>query len=356
MKICPISFNAQFKVALNQGGIDKQKMDTEMEASIKARQLGVDVPKYSITSFEYKTKGEIGNFYSNPITQKHIQNVLKNIYLLDKSEINHNDLDISHVFYSKNGGVEIDCFRFSEKFNQSQFPEFCPPSNLFNYENASLTHYVNSIYDSKERKKFIELYLRETSDFHSKKAGLIAQNTKTKQTGNIKYSLEMATYENFLSQALKNPDNEKIELFEKKLDFLSAQREAFTEWDEGNGACGHEFSAQRRLKSIPMYLTASKKAIEYSKKADELKEKTQNTLDKVYYEYESEVGKHYANMYLSWIQGMANYNFEDERVLPLESEKRDYINEKFQEILYSKFQDKSLKIDEYIELYNSVIS
>lgn len=356
MKVCPISFQAQFKVALNQNGVDKQKMNTEINTSLNAKKLGVDVPKYQITSFEYKTKGETADFYQNPITEKHLKNIFKNLYLLDKNEINHNDLDISHVFYAENGEVEIDCFRFSEKFNQEQFPNFQIPTNQTNYENASLTHYVSSIFDSKAKKEFLKNYLQESSEFHGKKAGLIIEKSSKKQNGNIEYSLEKATYENFLSQALKNPDDDKVDLFEKKLDFLSLQRKAFTEWDEGNGACGHNFNPERRLKAIPMYLEASKKAIEYSFKAEELKEKSSTSIDKVYYDYESQIGSHYANMYLSWIQGMADYNFQDERVFPLELEKRKNINEKFQEIINAKLNAKSKKIDEYIALYNSTIS
>ena len=341
MIVLPVSFGSCFKVKLNKDGVDESKMNNEVETAVIAREIGVNVPEYKISQIEYETKGEKADFYKNPITKEHFDRVLRYIYLLDKSKILHNDLDIEHVFYGENGEVEFDCFRFASRYNsknETAFPEFMSPTNQLNYENASLASYVKNIYDSASRKEVIANYLSSSLNFHQKRVSYVDK--------------ELIDYEQAKIDALRNIDDDKIDLMLEKLDFFAKQRKAFTEWDEGNGACGHKFNPQRRINAIPMYFDAIKSAISYSKHAKYLSQ-TSDKYDKKYYEYEARVGEYFANTYIGWVKGMANYNFEDKAMRTYLDEKtRLEIEKQYEKIIDADFDDKIRALNEYLEIYS----
>ena len=351
MNIHPISFGASFIVKQSkETGIDANVMTNEIVMSDKARNIGVNVPEYNLTA-SYETKGEVATFPSNKIEEKHFASLFKNLFLMDKNNLNHNDLDIGHVFYSDDGTVEFDCFRFSAPFIENSqkkysLPDFMMPTNQINYENASLSLYVAQIPDQEEKRDFVKSYLKASRKYHKDKVDLMLQDSGTN------YPSDMKLYELVQEWVFINPDDKMADLMIKKLDFLAKQRLAFTEWDEGNASCGHTFSKERRLNSIPIYLDAVKSAIEYSDEAKKLSEKTSYSESK-YYNFESKVGEYFANTYLSWIEGMANWNFEDKRVKPLSDEEREVLSASYKEILNAQLSEKPAKIDEYLKLYNS---
>ena len=80
MIVTPLAFGANFRVALNEKGVKKEQITNEVNTAVLARESGVSVPQYQVTAFEYETKGEKGDFYKNPITRAHFENVFKNIY------------------------------------------------------------------------------------------------------------------------------------------------------------------------------------------------------------------------------------------------------------------------------------
>ena len=165
MHIQPISFGAYFSVKQGKSsGIDADGMNKEVIIADKARQMGVNVPTYNI-SLTYETKGEPATFPANKIEEKHFASLFKNLFLMDKNNLNHNDLDIGHVFYSEDGNVEFDCFRFSSPFIENShkkhfLPDFMMPTNQLNYENASLSLYVAQIPTREEKRNFIKSYLK----------------------------------------------------------------------------------------------------------------------------------------------------------------------------------------------------
>lgn len=352
MLVPPISFKANFNFHVgDSSGIDKEQMLKEINTANTARNSGVSVPQYQI-GIQYKTNGEIANYPNNKITKEHLRSLFKNIYLLDTLNISHNDLDIGHVFYSKNGEVELDCFRFSSPFTNNNeklynLPSFMMPTNQVNYENAGLCFYVEQIPTKEEKINFLKAYLKESHTYHRNKANYATEHQD-------KFSPEMIKYETILAETLENPDNKMAELMLDKLDFLIKQRRAFTEWDEGNGACGHPFNKERRLNSIPMYFESIKSAINYSQKAQELSLNEDGNKAK-YYEYEAKIGEYFANMYISWVSGMANYNFEDTRVTPLPEKERNELKEQYSKIINADFDKKEDEINSYLEMYKSKI-
>ena len=98
MNIHPISFGAAFTVKQGpKSGIDAAGMNKEVIVAEKARQIGIDVPTYNI-ALNYETKGETASYPANKIEPKHFPSLFKSLFLMDKNNLNHNDLDIGHVF------------------------------------------------------------------------------------------------------------------------------------------------------------------------------------------------------------------------------------------------------------------
>lgn len=360
MFIPPVSFSSNFKFRTgDSSGISEEQMSNEINSANMARKRGVSVPEYSIYKrsepnsdifLEYQTKGEIANYKTNKITAKHLKNLFKHLYTLDTINLNHNDLDVAHVFYAADGDVEFDCFRFSSPFiadrkKQYALPDFMFPTNQINYENAGLCFYVKQIPTEKEKLDFIKMYLKASSSYHQNRADYIKNNSAI-------FPNEMYNYETLKASLLKHPDNKTADLMLSKLDFLEKQRTAFTEWDEGNGACGHAFNKERRLNSIPMYLNAIKSAVDYYEEANILSLATTGKKSE-YYKYEAKVGEFFANTYLSWVQGMADYNFNDSRVTPLPDSEREELNRQYEKIINSNLDLKKYYIDKYLEAYNS---
>ncbi len=257
---------------------------------------------------------------------------------MDKGNFYHQDLDIGHVFYAKDGSVEFDCFRFSVPFIQDSrkncsLPDFMQPTNQINYENTSLGAYVNQFGDEKEKMNFIKQYLIASSNYHQKR------------------SKEDGDYESVCAQINKNPDGNVAKLRLLRLDFLNKQRQAFTEWDEGGGACGNKKDPKRQINAIPPYLEAIKLGIKYAKTADEMS-KNEDGIKKEYYNYEKQIGEYFVNLYASWVQGMANWVFESEAHCPKPENVRDTLNNQYMQILNNSNLDKKEQaINSYLENY-----
>ena len=150
----------------------------------------------------------------------------------------------------------------------------------------------------------------------------------------------------------QNPDDDMANLLLKKLEFGKKQREAFTLWDEGGGACGHKFSKKKRVDSIPKYLNSIKSGIEFIKMAEDLSAKSNDETEKQYYKLEAEVGRYFVETYLGWVAGMADYNFVDKRVCPKTDETRETLQNSYNKILSANYDSKTDAIDKYIELYS----
>ncbi|MBQ8636203.1 hypothetical protein IJ425_08645 [bacterium] len=352
MLVNPISFMAKHRVVVGKKGVTENEIKNEYSMAQNARNIGVGVPEYSVAYLKYNTEGKKANPNTNPITKEHLDSVFKNIYLMDKNGINHNDLDIQHVYYGNEGKVEIDCFRFADRFkrNNPALPDFFAPTNQINYETASIAPYVEKFYSQDSRNLFVSDYLEASSKFHKKRSEYMAQDILEKGE-NSEFSTKMLNYEILKADVTENPDNQMVFLMLQKLDFLGKQRRAFTKWDESNGACGHEFSLEGRIDSIPMYLDAVESAINYSQMAKELSKENQGRRA-LYFDYESQLGEFYANTYLSWIKGMANWNFEDDRMLSdVDEQTRNMLNDDFQAIIDADLADKKEAMSNYLKLY-----
>ena len=218
MQVSPISFASRHRVVANKGGVSEREIKKEFDMAQNARSIGVNVPEYNIAYFRYRTEGRKANPQRNPITSEHLDSVFKNIALMDKNGINHNDLDIEHIYYGKNGKVEIDCFRFADrlKIGSPILPEFMAPTNLLNYEAASIAPYVNEFYDDETRNSFVSDYLEATSKFHKEKSEQIAQDMIDKGKDSS-FSTAMLNYETLKADMTQDPDAQMVFLMLHKI-------------------------------------------------------------------------------------------------------------------------------------------
>lgn len=358
MKISNISFGASFSLKIGDiNNTTRREIINETTLAQKARQSGVSVPAYNSpygpVMINYQTKGEIANYRTNPIEGKHFPKLFHNLYLLDISNISHNDLEMTHCFYCEDGDVEFDCFRFGNYFKKGEInlPPFEMPNNLTNYENNSLAFYVEQMPNNWFKIEFLKEYLKGSYAYHNKRAQYLEKNLDTIAPSEILLTQEMLETEQIRSQMCQNPSENMACLLLKKLEFGGKQRKAFTMWDEGNGACGHKFSKEKRIDSIVEYLDSIVLGIEYVNMAQNLSARSTDETEKKYYALEAETGKYFVDTYLYWVSGMADYNFSDDRVCPKTNEKREIIANAYNKIISADYNSKINAINEYIELY-----
>ena len=260
---------------------------------------------------------------------------------------------MTHCFYSGDGDVEFDCFRFGGYFikDEINLPPFEMPNNLANYENNSLAFYIEQMPDNQSKIGFLKDYLKGSAPYHQKRADYIEKRLGKTANSGIVLTNEMLETEQIRFKICQNPNNDMANLLLKKLEFGKKQRQAFTLWDEGNGACGHEFSAKKRVESILKYLDSIKSGIEFIEMAQNLSNKSTNETQKKYYELEVKAGKYYVDTYLDWVSGMADYNFSDERVCPKVDETREILKETYGKIISADYDSKAEAIDEYARMY-----
>lgn len=358
MRVENISFGAKFNLKVGDKNNTTQKqLHNEIGLAQHARDIGVSVPKYDVlyapVLINYETKGEVADFETNPITKKHFPKLFNNLYLLDISNISHNDLEMTHCFYAEDGDVEFDCFRFGDYFkkNEINLPPFEMSNNLVNYENNSLAFYAEQMPDEQSKIEFLKEFLKASSFYHQKRVQYIEQRLGKTINSGVVLTKEMLENEKIRAQMCQNPSDEMAKLLLKKLEFGAKQRKAFTLWDEGNGACGHEFSANKRINAIPEYLNSIKLGIEFIDMAQNLANKSDDELQEQYYTLEANVGKYFVDTYLGWVFGMADYNFSDSRVCPKTDEKRESLKSAYNKITSADYSSKTKAIDDYIEIY-----
>ena len=297
----PFLFNKSISNTLN---IPKVSLSKEIELSQKAKRAGVNTPEIATTG-DYTIHGELANFKSNPIRPIHIKNMLSNIRSLDTAGILHGDLEKSHVYYSKDGNVQIDCFRFGSNIEEDsdriswEFPERIAPTNLYDFENNCLGNYLTEINDDKQEKEFIKQYLKISKDFHKKRA------MDLKKLG---ASEEQIKFEELQAKIYANPDDDIVRITRDRIKYKHIQRQAFTEWDEGNnGACGHNKDEARAVNGVNLYFDAWKECVSQEIDIFSLLQRTKDDDKKELLYYLDSYTKHWDRNYSQSINGMANW-------------------------------------------------
>lgn len=337
--------------------LSKEDFSKEFRLSSFARKIGVRTPEISEDG-SYKIFGNIADTINNPIKNEHLENIFDNLLLMDKNKLMHGDLDKSHVFFSQNSpNVEFDCFRYGYLFEEGgarlkrEFPSSIYPSNSFQYEGNCIGAYLSELPSEEIRNAFVLNYLSSSSKFHAQRAEYFADKASSHQI----------RYEKLQAELFKNPDENLIKLFRQRTDFKYKDRLAFTEWDEGLGACGHKTDEKRTTKAVAMYFDVIKSNIEYLQAVKKLKSITSNQKFKEYLKFEEDYGKLWLNNYTASTKGMAEWTMNPENPVNILNKKvsgadKDGFSKIFTELSSASALDDKLTLAEKCKtLYQKII-
>lgn len=290
--------------------VPKENLKDETALSSIAREMGVNTPEIDKDG-NYQIRYNKADYKKNSIRKGHIQKVLDNIFLMDKAGLMHGDVEIAHVFYSKNSNdVEFDCFRFGYNTQENEGRtkwEFAPceyPSNIKQFENNCIGAYLDSMDNKEDKNDFIKMYLSAASKFHLQRAQYLEQTNKGDDI--------QIEYEKAKSRAYKNPDDTLIELFKQRVEMEYKQRQYFTDWDEGF-MDNDEFTPDesRTVKSVLGHFDSIQNGINYYNAIEKAEEEMQDLSALTdYLNFEKEYAKHFINNRITQLAGGINDDFQ----------------------------------------------
>ena len=349
-------------------GIEQEKLNKEEQQAQIARANGVIVPKYrtkhdeaqNVTQIRYQTEGDIADIKTNPLRTKHFGSLFKNLYYMDAAGIFHNDLDPSHIFLGKDGKVEIDCFRYSVNFYKRlsgvisgndgsiRTPEFMYPSNEKIFEEHFLGGYISPM-DEDDKTYFVKNYLRERANYHLKRENMLlkrgfAQNSKTVQ------------YEALQSDLFSNPSHRVVNYEISKLEVLKLKRDAFTEWDEGGGACGHDVDPQRCFVAILMNIDCIMETMQIKNLAEYYSKEVKDVKERTYFAFEQELAQKQIEDLIDDTKGMGGWTFNDtkNKIFIGDKDEKQFFEGLFGEIDLSDYQKTIKALLDIKEYYASL--
>ena len=145
----------------------------------------------------------------------------------------------------------------------------------------------------------------------------------------------------------ENPDRNTVELFKNKIELLYKARLAFTEWDEGNGACGHKIDEKRMIKSVQINFEIISDTLDYIEKLEESKKSSKG--DKLkYLEYELEYAHDILKKTKDSNAGMANWTIDPDNPVStvhknIASDVREDFMEKSEDLKNTDTKDKDFE-------------
>ena len=287
----------------------KADITNEFRLSSIARKLGINTPKISADK-KYKIYGMEADPKTNPVDGRHFKSILDDIFKMDKGEIYHGDLEKAHIFYSKDGKAEVDCFRFGYLFSEKpweierEFPKAMYPTNATQFENLSLGHYISKISDDTEKTNFLSEYLKESSIFHQKRADFLIQSHKG--------TPEQIQYEKLQAELFNEPDSEITDLFKKRIEMQYGHRKMFTDWDEGFGACGHTPDETRTTDAVISYFDVVKANMQYLEDLKTAKAGLPEGKMREYLNFEEQYASHWLKNHSDSIKGMGGWTLNPE--------------------------------------------
>jgi len=258
-----INFGAR-NVTLKEKELGPQKYKTELFNAGFMRQAGVSIPVYkcvpgsaetAVHQVQYQIKGDRASSTKNPIEDEHIENMLVNFYRMDAAGYQHRNLSLDHVLLSDDGKIEIDSARDAYKYSLSKGTltsprpqqsglEFAIPSNAVSFERNGLSEYVTDIKDDRKKRAFINLYLKGRSLYNDARVKLL-----TSEKCGLSPKSDAVLYEKAQADAFRNPSDETIDYFIKKLELEQKEYDAALMWHEGSGYFGEQ-NPFKRFNSI----------------------------------------------------------------------------------------------------------
>jgi hypothetical protein len=256
---------------------------------------------------------KIPDIQKNPLTIQQISSLMDSILEHDKAGLWHNDLNPKNILTTKEGKAQIIDYGCAWEFSpltstESRYPSNVAPSSLISFENKALMPYFMDIYEkdnnnAEKIKAFFTEYLKLRANFHGKRAEFMKDQV-TKLDGQEKENAQKRIeYEELLSEVLKNPSKDIIDLEAAKFQITSTREQAFVDnWYGLRDQATSEFNE--------MY----KYVNDYSAKIDEKIEELspdKKTLKK-YLNYEKDFAQTYSNLY----ENGEDYGIKDRNVNP----------------------------------------
>lgn len=300
------SFNTGFygsrRTLVSGYKINEEELNREQTQAKRAKRFGISVPDYILsyddeldkTRLDYDLKGDIADPKSNPVSKKHLKNLFKNFYLMDKTGIYHNNFNKTHIMFSENGGVEFDGFRHSLNFVKKPggkllrspenfgVPDFAMPSNADAFEEQFLSGYLSEIKDKTQKRDFMNNYLRQKSQYHQKRAELLIER-------GFEPDDKAVVYENIQSEAFKNPSDSSINYLLKRISVIRQMAEADKSWNEGCGGFDKFVSSEEKSASILKYLDCIVPLYQMNEEAEYLALYGVSDEEKRYFKFEKEL-------------------------------------------------------------------
>ena len=177
------------------------------------------------------------------------------------------------------------------------------PSNEDTLKEHFLGGYVDKL-DEDDRFYFVKNYLMNKSDYHQRRGDLLVNRGFDPDGKTVRF-------EDIQSRVFLNPSNQVINYEIKKLDNYKLKRDAFTEWDEGGGACGHKVEPQRRFNAILLNLDCIESAMDLRNEAQYLARYAITADEKEYFKLETECAQRRLDDLYNDTKGMGSWNFND---------------------------------------------
>lgn len=303
---------------LNSSEIGKEAFWEEAIKSDKARKAGIDAPVYGHTRringdfcAEYEISGMPANFITNPIKEKHLENLFKNFFSLEKAGILHKNLSLEHLYFANDGKVNMDGFRHCANFYHANGKfqrantdaNIAMPSNAQEFAEAGLAKYVTSIKSEKTQLRFLEDYLPAKAKYHLQRAYHLKNNEGLKPNDKA-IQIELAR-----ANALAAPSQHILRNELDKLNLYAMENRALELWQDGCGKADGISKPNKRINSVLLLFDCLKYSIQLKDNADFMSTLHDNEFEAEYFKFEKEDFDHFNTQLMDCIKTAGDKTF-----------------------------------------------
>lgn len=365
----PVSFLGA-KIVRRIDKKDKAGLNALNDETLKMQkpwQEGLNLPKCKIKSIpgsyivEYKLKGDPADFDQNPLTEKHLDNLFNNLFILDRNQIYHSNLSKDNVLFDNDdkGSVQLNSLSYADNYkltNNKQFSFFDKeenersffPSNADSFEWMNFCQYVDNIESYRNKYFAIEDYLSAKSSYHRKRAMFLERSGFDKDDKALRSEI-------IKEEVFKNPSNSLIRYTNDKFRIYNKRLQADNNYNNDENPIV-------RFASILDLFYSAKELIDLKQKALNNQNSTKDIMEKEYYKYELEIVNSTLQTVLEEAFKKADANFKGENYTSIGGLYlgNSYDNKLFVE-LFDEIEaeeddiEKGEKIYDIITYYNNLI-
>jgi len=183
-----------------------------------------------------KVNGKSPDPKSNPWTVDHLKDLFETFNQLDQKGIYHGDLNNGNIKLTENGQIRLLDFQWTIKQNtlfseneRSITPGYMLLENAQMFEMAAIPDYITKIGDRYKAKEFFKTYIKEKSKYHKDRYDFIKNYIENSYNYSL-YNKNIKVAEKIESakgSVFSNPTDDILKTEAKKIQFLSAFREAY---------------------------------------------------------------------------------------------------------------------------------